>query len=77
MSNAILVINAGSSSLKFSVFRDHGGGDPVVTINGQISGIGTQPVFEAKDAQRRPLAEKSWGAGEPSDRTALLSYLLS
>jgi acetate kinase len=76
MSNAILVINAGSSSLKFSVFRDHGGGDPVVTINGQISGIGTQPVFEAKDAQRRPLAEKSWGAGEPSDRTALLSYLL-
>lgn len=76
MSNAILVINAGSSSLKFSVFRDHGGGDPVVTVNGQISGIGTQPVFEAKDAQRRPLAEKSWGAGEPSDRTALLSYLL-
>ncbi|MBY6263015.1 acetate/propionate family kinase [Azospirillum sp. 412522] len=76
MSNAILVINAGSSSLKFSVFRDHGGGDPVVTINGQISGIGTQPVFEAKDAQRHPLAEKSWGAGEPSDRTALLSYLL-
>ncbi|QCG98152.1 acetate/propionate family kinase [Azospirillum sp. TSA2s] len=76
MSNAILVINAGSSSLKFSVFRDHGGGDPVVTINGQISGIGTQPVFEAKDAQRRPLAGKSWGAGEPSDRTALLSYLL-
>ena len=76
MSNAILVINAGSSSLKFSVFRDHGGGDPVVTINGQISGIGTQPVFEAKDAQRRPLAEKIWGAGEPSDRTALLSYLL-
>ncbi|GLR79342.1 acetate/propionate family kinase [Azospirillum oryzae] len=76
MSNAILVINAGSSSLKFSVFRDHGGGDPVVTVNGQISGIGTQPEFEAKDAQRRPLAEKSWGAGEPSDRTALLSYLL-
>ncbi|PGH54364.1 acetate kinase [Azospirillum palustre] len=76
MSNAILVINAGSSSLKFSVFRDHGGGDPVVTINGQISGIGTQPVFEAKDAQRRPLAEKSWGAGEAGDRTALLSYLL-
>ncbi|MFP5517035.1 MAG: acetate/propionate family kinase [Alphaproteobacteria bacterium] len=76
MSNAILVINAGSSSLKFSVFRDHGGGDPVVAINGQISGIGTQPVFEAKDAQRRPLAEKSWGAGEAGDRTALLSYLL-
>ncbi|PWC32662.1 acetate/propionate family kinase [Azospirillum sp. TSO35-2] len=73
---AILVVNAGSSSLKFSVFRDSGAGDPVVTINGQISGIGTQPVFEAKDAQRRPLEGKSWGPGEPSDRTALLGYLL-
>ncbi|WP_372398415.1 acetate/propionate family kinase [Azospirillum sp. HJ39] len=76
MSNAILVINAGSSSLKFSVFRDHGGGDPAVAVNGQISGIGTQPVFEAKDAERRPLAGKSWGVGERSDRKALLSYLL-
>ncbi|MFD1627483.1 acetate/propionate family kinase [Azospirillum griseum] len=76
MTQAILVINAGSSSLKFSVFRDGGQGDPVATINGQISGIGTAPVFEAKDAQRQPLAGKSWTAGEASDRKALLAYLL-
>lgn len=76
MSKAILVINAGSSSLKFSVFRDSGQGDPVATINGQISGIGTEPVFEAKNAQRQPLAGKAWAPGEPSDRTALLGYLL-
>lgn len=81
MSDAILVVNAGSSSLKFSVFRDRGpssgrGSDPVVTINGQISGIGTQPVFEARDTARNPLAAKVWQAGEPSDRTALLRYLL-
>ncbi len=76
MSQAILVINAGSSSLKFSVFRDGGPGDPVATINGQISGIGTAPVFEAKNAQRQSLAGKSWTAGEASDRKALLAYLL-
>lgn len=76
MTQAILVINAGSSSLKFSVFRDGGQGDPVATINGQISGIGTAPVFEAKDAQRQPLAGKSWTAGEACDRKALLAYLL-
>ncbi|WP_431855504.1 acetate/propionate family kinase [Azospirillum sp.] len=74
--NAILVINAGSSSLKFSVFREKPGGDVVVAINGQISGIGTEPKFEAKDTSRRVLADKAWGAGEKSDRTALLSYLL-
>lgn len=76
MPKAILVINAGSSSSKFSVFRDSGQGDPAMIITGQISGIGTEPVFEAKDAQRRPLATKSWAFGEPTDRKSLLSFLL-
>ncbi|MCG5240000.1 acetate/propionate family kinase [Azospirillum doebereinerae] len=76
MTKAILVINAGSSSLKFSVFRDSGAGDPVAAINGQISGIGTAPVFEAKDIDRKPLEGKAWQPGEASDRTALLAYLL-
>ena len=74
--NAILVINAGSSSLKFSVFREVAGGDVAVAINGQISGIGTEPKFEAKDTAKRSLADKTWGAGEKSDRTALLGFLL-
>lgn len=74
--NAILVVNAGSSSLKFSVFRELAGGDVAVAINGQISGIGTEPKFEAKDTAKRPLAERAWGPGERSDRTALLSFLL-
>ena len=74
--NAILVINAGSSSLKFSVFREVSGGNVAVAINGQISGIGTEPKFEAKDTAKRILADKAWGAGERSDRTALLGFLL-
>ena len=74
--NAILVVNAGSSSLKFSVFREAQGGEVAVAINGQISGIGTAPRFEAKDTAKRPLADKAWGPDEKSDRTALLSHLL-
>jgi len=74
--NAILVVNAGSSSLKFSVFKETGAGDVVVAINGQISGIGTAPAFEAKDPAKRLLAEKTWAAGEASDRTTLLGFLL-
>ncbi|AWK86467.1 acetate/propionate family kinase [Azospirillum thermophilum] len=73
---ALLVINAGSSSLKFSVFRDDGQGDPAAAINGQISGIGTTPVFEAKDAKRAPLATRSWTGGEAPDRAGLLRFLL-
>jgi acetate kinase len=74
--NAILVINAGSSSLKFSVFRELSDGDVAVAINGQISGIGTEPKFEAKDTAKHLLADKAWGPGEKSDRPALLGYLL-
>lgn len=74
--NAILVINAGSSSLKFSVFRDTGHGDLAVAINGQISGIGTEPHFEAKDPHKALLGERRWPSGGASDRPALLRYLL-
>jgi acetate kinase len=43
MKKHYLVLNAGSSSLKFSVFEAHG---LVVAERGQISGIGTEPVLE-------------------------------
>jgi acetate kinase len=43
MKNFYLVLNAGSSSLKFSVFEADG---LLETERGQISGIGTSPVFE-------------------------------
>lgn len=74
--DALLVINAGSSSLKFSVFRTRDDGGVTAVINGQISGIGTEPTFEAKDTHKAPIGAKAWGPGEKSDRTALLSFLL-
>jgi acetate kinase len=40
MSDRLLTINAGSSSLKFAIFRLDVPGDPVCEIRGQLSGIG-------------------------------------
>lgn len=74
--DALLVINAGSSSLKFSVFRTRDDGGVTAAINGQISGIGTEPTFEAKDTRKNPVGAKVWAAGEKADRTALLGFLL-
>ena len=46
MSDAILVLNAGSSSIKFLLFAERDGAlDPVV--RGQIEGIHTAPRFAA------------------------------
>ena len=72
-----LVLNAGSSSLKFSVFRqqsESGSLDPILT--GQISGIGGAAKFEARDADRRPLADQCWDDCEPMPREKLLRFAL-
>src|SRR4051812_47726704 len=45
MSDVILVLNAGSSSLKFTLFG--AGAEPSALCGGQISGIGTALRFEA------------------------------
>ena len=44
-----LILNAGSSSLKFSVFSKDDAGDWGVAARGLIEGIGTAPTFSARD----------------------------
>ena len=62
VNDAILVLNAGSSSIKFLLFAERNGAlDPVV--RGQIEGMHTAPRFAARGADGAPLAEKSWGEG--------------
>ena len=46
MSAAIAVLNAGSSSIKFSLF---GGADLALMLRGQAESINTAPRFVAKD----------------------------
>ena len=48
ISEAILVLNAGSSSLKFAVYPRHGENTCAI-LRGKISGIGTGPKFTARD----------------------------
>lgn len=75
--NAILVLNAGSSSVKFSVFRETDTGALCVSCNGQISGIGTAPRFEARAADRTPLADRRWPEGENPNQSHLAKELVT
>ena len=59
MADAVLTINAGSSSLKFSLWRVEAQA-PTLALEGQIEGIGTAPHMSAKDAQGRQLADRHW-----------------
>ena len=62
MSEVIVVLNAGSSSLKFSVYAvDHQ--RLKLSVRGQIEGLGTSPRFKARDPEGHILVESSpeWG----------------
>lgn len=58
MEDYALVLNAGSSSLKFCVFQRPKGENWRLEARGQIEGIGTAPRLSVKDSQGGSLADK-------------------
>jgi acetate kinase len=48
---AILVLNAGSSSIKFLLFANEDGGGLTPRLRGQVESIHTSPRFAARDPQ--------------------------
>jgi acetate kinase len=59
VSDAIAVLNAGSSSLKFSLFADEGNRATLVA-RGQAEGLQTSPRFVAKAADGTVLEQRTW-----------------
>ncbi len=76
MTDAILVLNAGSSSLKFSVFVDRADAAPQLTLRGQIEGILTRPTFVARDAGGATLAESDLGGAMQPGHQGATDFLL-
>lgn len=74
MSDAILVLNAGSSSIKFSLFMERGNALELF-LGGQLEGLYTAPKFKAKNADGGVIGEKQWPAGEALGHDGALSYL--
>ncbi|HEY9198806.1 MAG TPA: acetate/propionate family kinase [Gammaproteobacteria bacterium] len=61
---SILVINAGSSSLKFSLFRIDASEHLRLAARGQIDGVGTRPRLSVKDAEGGKLIACDYSAAE-------------
>ncbi|MCI0366703.1 MAG: acetate/propionate family kinase [Phycisphaerales bacterium] len=74
MAEAILILNAGSSSLKFSVFSV---ADQLnLLIRGQIEGLLNSPTFRAFDARGQLVDEKSWEASRRFGHADAIEVLL-
>ncbi len=70
----ILVLNAGSSSIKFLFFVEQPGGLAPV-VRGQIEGLHTAPHFIARDAEGHVVGEKRWGEGTALGHQGAVSHL--
>src|SRR5262245_58514981 len=74
MSDALLVLNAGSSSLKFCVFLNEDPPQPL--LRGQLEGLLTQPCFLARDS-RAVVGEKEWPCGTKLGHEGAIEFLFT
>jgi acetate kinase len=74
MTDVVLVLNAGSSSIKFTLFDAAGAGPPLL-LRGQIESLYTSPKFSAVDAQGADIGSKSWGEGTQLGHEGALTHL--
>ena len=77
MAETILVLNAGSSSIKFQLFAV--GGDSGLTrrLKGQVDGIGTRPHLLAKGKDGETLVDDSWPENAVADVPAALDKTIA
>src|SRR6478736_2657725 len=63
----ILVVNAGSSSVKFEVFAIEGSADLKLQVRGQVDGIGTQPRLRGRGADGAQLIDRQFETRDVPD----------
>jgi acetate kinase len=73
---AIVVLNAGSSSVKFSVYFRRAG-QLELRLRGQIEALSSAPHFIAKDASGATVSEKSWPEGTKLGHDGALAHLFA
>jgi acetate kinase len=74
MADTILVLNAGSSSLKFSLFLVEDKTLQLV-LGGQLQGLYTAPQFQARDAAGTVIGEHRWEEGHRLGHDGAIAYL--
>jgi acetate kinase len=74
--DAILVVNAGSSSVKFQIF-DVEGSAPRRLVKGQIEGIGTHPRLAAKADDGSSLIDEIYASDKVADVPAAIATVAS
>ncbi|HJQ62511.1 MAG TPA: acetate/propionate family kinase [Burkholderiales bacterium] len=75
MTDAILVLNAGSSSIKFSVFSSIQN-DLQQVVKGQVEGLYTSPHFSAENGAGEKVANNKWDEGTQMGHEGAVAYIV-
>jgi acetate kinase len=71
--DTILVVNAGSSSVKFQIFELAKADNPQRLIRGQVDGIGTRPRLRAESRDGKTLIDKTYAPQDVADGAAAIA----
>src|SRR6478672_10289397 len=74
MDAVILVLNSGSSSIKFSLLVERAN-QVELTLRGQVEGVYSWPRFIAKDSAGAEIGAHKWGDGERLGHEGAVAYL--
>jgi acetate kinase len=74
MADLILVLNAGSSSIKYCAF-DAGAPGPALLLRGQLEGLYTEPRFKAANAAGDSTDEHKWEPGTQLGHEGAVAFL--
>lgn len=77
MAKGILVINAGSTSVKFSAYSCSVAKPLDLVCRGQVEGIGSQPSFIAKDSTGKSVETHHWEKAEPLDQEGAIRFIIT
>ena len=77
MTDAIIVVNSGSTSLKFAAYAADAAGSLPLLCRGQIDGMQDDPHFVVKNPAGKPLDAHEWGAGHAIDHRTALHFVIT
>src|SRR5215472_3851244 len=75
MTDTILVVNAGSSSLKFSAFAFVPGEEPSLRFKGQMEGIGVRPRLKARSESGEVLVDRNYERSDIGGHDAAIATI--
>jgi len=76
MTDAIIVVNAGSTSLKFGAYGMDTTGSLPLLCRGQVDSMQGDPHFVAKNAAGKPLHAHEWREGHAIDHRTALNFVI-